>query len=375
MPPVVESVTVLPAQGRKSLTAFIRLPHRLYAGNPHWTPPLETAARALLDPARRHPFHDTATVQPFLAHRGRQVVGRILAVDDPRQDEGGFGFFECESEAEVSGPLFAAAADWLRARGRDTMLGPLNPSTNHECGLLVDGFDTPPVLLMPYNPASYPSLFEAAGLKPVKDLWSWTIDLTAPLPDRIARLGERVSRRQTCVLRPLDLNRLDTEAETLRRMYNDAWQGSWGFVPMSEKEFRHAAHEMKQLLRHGVCLVAEIDGTPAAFGMILPDAAPALRAVRGRLWRYGLPLGALDMVRTLRRAEAGRALLIGVLAEYRGQGLDVLLRLAGLDHVRALGWRTLHASWTLEDNTASNRGIVAMGGHRSVTHRLYQLAL
>ncbi|MEU9283627.1 hypothetical protein AB0D57_02585 [Streptomyces sp. NPDC048275] len=375
MSPVTESVTVAPARSRKELTAFIRLPHRLYADNPHWTPPLDTTARDLLDPARRHPFHDTATVQPFLAHRGRRVVGRIAAVDDPRLAEGGFGLFECESDAEACDALFAVASDWLRARGRDAVLGPLNLSTNHECGLLVDSFDTPPVLLMPYNPDYYQVLFEETGLKPVKDLWSWTIDLTAPVPDRIARLGDRVAQRQACVLRPLDLTRLDTEAATLCQMYNDAWQGSWGFVPMSEAEFRHAAHDMKPLLRRGSCLVAEVDRTPAAFGMILPDAAPALRAARGRLWRYGLPLGALDMARTLRRADAGRALLIGVLAEYRGQGLDVLLRLAALEQGRALGWRTLYASWTLEDNTSANRGIAAMGGRRSVTHRLYELGL
>lgn len=373
--PPPAGVTVTPVHRDAELTAFIRLPHRLYAGNPHWTPPLDAGQRALLDPARRHPFHDTATVQPFLARRGRRAVGRIVAVDDPRQNEGGFGLFESEDAPEVSGALFTAASQWLRSRGREALLGPLNLSTNHECGLLVDGFDTPPVMLMPYNPAYYQDLFETFGLKPAKDLWSWTIDLTEPFPERITRLRDRVAQRHRCVLRPLDLDRLDAEADMLRRMYNEAWQGSWGFNAMSEAEFRHTVRELKPLLHRGVTLVAEVDGVPAGFGMILPDAAPALRAARGRLWTYGLPLGALRLARGLRRAETGRALLIGILARHRGKGIDVLLRVAGLERARELGMRTLNASWVLEDNTASNRGIVAMGGRRGVTHRLYELGL
>ncbi|WP_033320267.1 GNAT family N-acetyltransferase [Streptomyces yerevanensis] len=369
------SLTVTPVQHRSELNAFIRMPHRLYVGNPHWTPPLDSSQRTLLDADRGHPFHEFARVQPFLARRGRDVVGRIAAVDDCRQGEGGFGLFESVPDAEVCAALFVAASDWLRGRGRVRMLGPLNLSTNHECGLLVDGFDTPPVVQMPYNPDYYQDLFGEAGLKPAKDLWSWTIDLTAPLPARLNRLRDRVAERHRFTLRPLDLDRLDDEAAVLHRIYNEAWQGNWGFIPMSEAEFRHALGELKPLLRRSFTGVAEIDGVPVAFGVILPDAAPALRAARGRLWRFGFPLGALRMARALRRTSTGRALLIGVLDEYRGQGIDVLLRVAGLEQARQLGMRTVDASWVLEDNTDSNRGVVAMGGRRSVTHRLYELDL
>ncbi|MEU2283713.1 hypothetical protein ABZ614_17575 [Streptomyces sp. NPDC013178] len=369
------SPTVTQVRRRSELHDFIRLPHRLYAGDPHWTPPLDAGQRALLDPARGHPFRESAEVQPFLVRRGREVVGRIAALDDPRQGEGGFGLFESILDFEVSAALFTAASDWLRRRGRDRMLGPLNLSTNQECGLLVDGFGTPAVMMMPYNPAHYRDLFEESGLKPVKDLWSWTIDLTAPVPDRITRLRDRVAQRHRCVLRPLDLGRLDDEATALRRIYNEAWHGSWGFVPWSRAEFGHALGELRPLLGRSVALVAEIDGEPVAFSMLVLDAAPALRAARGRLWRHGLPLGALRMARALRRTHTGRALLIGVLEKYRGQGIDVLLRVASLERARALGMRTLHAAWTLEDNTSANRGIAAMGGTRSVTHRLYELGL
>lgn len=367
------TLTVIPVQRRSERNSFVRLPHRLYSGNPHWTPPLDADQRTLLDPARRHPFHETASVQPFLARQGQKAVGRIAAVDDPRQDQGGFGLFESVPDPEVSGALFTAASDWLRRRGRDSMLGPLNLSTNHECGLLVDGFDTPPVILMPYNHDYYQDLFDACGLKAAKDLWSWTIDLTAPFPARITRLRDRVAQRRRCTLRPLDLDRLDAEAATLHKIYNGAWQGSWGFVPMTETEFRYALRELKPLLH--LTLVAEVEGAPVAFGSLLLDAAPALRAARGRLWHYGLPLGALRMTRTLRRTKTTRALLIGVMDEYRGQGIDVLLRVAALERARELGMHTLNASWTLEDNMAANRGIAAMGGHRSVTHRLYELSL
>ncbi|MER5754889.1 hypothetical protein [Streptomyces sp. NPDC002088] len=368
-------LTVSPVVGRADLTAFIRLPYGLYAAVPHWTPPLESEHRAFLDPRRRHPFHDIADVQLFLARRGRETVGRIAAVDDPRLTQGVFGLFECVDDSETAAALFDTASEWLRSRGRDTLLGPLNLSTNHECGLLVDGFDTPPVMQMPYNPPYYPGLFEAYGLKGAKDLWSWTIDLTAPIPARLTRLRDRIAERHDHTLRSLDLDRLDSEAAVLQQMYNDAWSDNWGFAPMTEREFLYAARDFTPLLRHSVTKIVEIDGRPVGFGMILRDAAPALRAAGGRLWRYGLPLGAVRMARALRRTTGGRALLIGVLEEYRNQGVDVLLRVAGLEEARALGMRTVDASWTLENNTSANRGIAAMGGVRGVTHRLYERPL
>jgi GNAT superfamily N-acetyltransferase len=379
-PSLAGPVTVARAEGRADITSFIRLPYRLYRGDPRWTPPLERDVRAFL--SRRHnPFLDFAQVELFLARRNGEVVGRIAAIDDPHLNAaqgveyGGFGMFEAVDDPAVAAALVDATCAWLRSRGRRILLGPLNFSTNRECGLLIDGFETPPSFLIPYNPPYYPRLLEACGLTKCKDLWNWTTDLRTPDPERIHRLGVRAAQRQQCILRFISPRDLDADAATLRYLYNEAWKDNWGFSPMTEREFRHLLREIKPLLRRGVLAIAETDGQPVGFGMMLPDANPALRAAAGKLWRYGIPLGAIRIARQLRRVTTARALAIGVLQEHRGQGIDVLMRVEALREARARGFLTLESSWTLEDNEPANIGTAALGAVRSSTHRIYQLHL
>lgn len=366
-------ITVEPVRGRRERNAFVELPFVLYRDDPLWVPPLRRERRKFL---RDHPLLDFGAVQPFLARRDGRVVGRIAAVDNPGHNEahaakdGFFGLFECVEDVAVAQALFDTAGKWLAARGLDAVLGPASYSTNEECGLLVDGFDHSPMILMPYNPPYYAMLMERCGFLKAKDLWAWDMPPDR-IPARLAHFADAVRRQGEITVRTVNLGDYAAETARLKTVYNSAWEDNWGFVPMTDREFDHMAGQLKPLLRPGMCLFAEIDGEPVGFALALPDANEALRAARGRMD----PLSLCRMWRALRSVDSARVVALGVVKAHRDRGVDALLY-AELVRIGAeLGYRRREVGWTLEDNHAVNNTMRMLGGQRSKTYRIYRRAL
>jgi GNAT superfamily N-acetyltransferase len=370
-------VTVHPVASRADLEAFIRLPWRLYAGDPCWVPPLLAEQRALFDRAR-HPFHRHATVQLFLARCEGQIVGRIAAIDNAQHTRtygdgvGFFGFFESVHAPPVAQALLAAAANWLAARGLRAMRGPMNFSTNEECGLLVEGFDRPPVFMMTYNPPFYADLVAAAGLRKAKDLLAY-LGRREQLGQRqkFARVVERVRQRHDLRVRHADLRRFAAEVAVLKRVYNVAWRENWGFVPMTDEELDYLARRLRAIVVPELALVAEVGGEPVGVSIALPDYNEVLRHLNGRLW----PFGFLKALWYRRRIKRLRLVTLGVVPGYRKAGVDVVLVWETIERALRLGYEEAEFSWILEDNTVLNNTFVQWGVPPYKRYRIYERAL
>ena len=290
------ALSVTPVRSPRDRRAFIDLPFRLYQQDPYWVPPLKADVAEMLDP-RRHPFHQHAEVELFLARAGTQVVGRIAAVKNDlhiathHEPVGFFGFFECERDPAISAALFDAAGRWLAARGLSVMRGPASFSLNEECGLLVRGFDSSPTVMMPYNPPWYADLIEAYGFRKAKDLLAYLARYTTP-PERLVRMSDALARRHKITVRPLDKRHYWDEVERVRMIYNTAWEKNWGFVPMTEAEFTHMAKKMRLVVDPHFVAFAEVDGQLAGFALALPDINRALKHMGGRL----LPIAWLEVL-------------------------------------------------------------------------------
>ena len=373
-------VTVTPVRSSADKIAFIRMAYSIYQGDPNWVPPLEMERKDFLDPAK-NPFFEFGEVELFLARRGGQVVGRIAAVKDPHYNEfhgtneGFFGLFECINDAGVARALLDAASQWLRSKGFVKVLGPMNFSTNHEVGMLVDGFTTPPAIMTTYNPAYYPALLEANGFTKAKDLWSWELSSSVQPPEKVARIAEKIRQREGITVRSVNLKKFEDEVRLIKGIYNAAWEKNWGFVPMTDREFDHLARDMKQIVRPELLLIAEVKGDPVAFSMTLPDANEALKVANGRLTTFGLPIGLAKLLLASRKIRRLRLITLGIKEGYRRRGLDAILYLDTLRTAHQLGYEGGEISWTLEDNHLVNRAIESMGGKRSKTHRIYERAL
>ncbi|WNG37020.1 N-acetyltransferase [Archangium minus] len=380
LPPLPADVEVTPVRTSADRTAFIRFVYSIYQGDPNFVPHLEMERRDFMDP-RKHPFFEFGEVEFFLARRGKEVVGRIAAVNNPRYNEfhgsnvGFFGLFECVNDAGVARALFEAAAAWLRAKGFVSVIGPMSYSTNGEVGMLIDGFNTPPAIMTTYNPTWYPALVEANGFTKAKDLYAWELSASTPPPEKVARIAEKIRQREGVTVRPVNMKDFDAEVARVKAMYNMAWDKNWGFVPMTEREFDHLARDLKQMVRPELALIAEVKGEPVGFGLTIPDANEAIKAANGRLTTFGLPIGLAKLLLASRRIRRLRLVLLGTVEGYRRRGLDAILYLDTLNKARELGYEGGEISWTLEDNHLVNRAIESMGGKRSKQYRVYEKPL
>ena len=348
------SLEIVPVRGRRALGRFIGLPWKLFDRRrfPQWVPPLRAMVSDALD--EKTPFYRGAERELFLALENGRPVGRIAAIENRRHNEfhgervGFFGFFESIDDAEVAGALLGSAGAWLRGRGLDVMRGPMNPSTNHECGMLVESFELPVAFMTPWNPPYYPALMEAGALAKTKDLLAfWLPAQGFELPERYRRVAERVRERSNLQFRLLDRARFDQETERIWTIYNDAWEQNWGFVPMTREEFDHSAGMLKHLVLEDFAYFMEVDGEPAAFAAALPDYNLTLaRNPSGRLFPFGLP----RLLRDRTRLKRGRMLLLGVRERFRSKSIYFLFMTEFLRRGRSYGAEGAEASWILEDN-------------------------
>jgi hypothetical protein len=370
------AVLALSPAGRADRARFIAAAAPLHRGDPCYVAPLRREVHALLDPAR-NPWHRHAELALFVAVRGRETVGRIAAIRDPRYDRvraqplGFFGFFDCVDDRACAAALLGAAESWTRARGAREMQGPVSPSMHDECGTLVDGFDSPPVIQMPYNPRYHPGLLEACGYRKAQDLLAYEFDLSQEVRPALARIASAVEARGEFSIRTIDPRRFASEVEIVRRLYNAAWEVNWGFVPLAPDEMEWRAAQLKQLIDPRVALVVEARrgaaGEPVGFALAVPDVNEILVGLTGRL----TPLALFRLIRGLRRVRTMRLLLLGVVAGYRKRGLEALL--IREIHVRAAraGVTRAELSWVLEDNVVMNRTIVKAGGRHYKTYRIF----
>jgi GNAT superfamily N-acetyltransferase len=368
------NVEIVWVRDRTTRKQFLELPYRLYRDDPHWVPPLRVAQKEIFD-ARKHPFYVDADAEFLLARRNGAVVGRIAAIHDrnfnrfQEEQAGFFGFFECEQDPEAAVALLGAARDWLAGRGARVVRGPVSPSTNYECGLLVEGFDSSPMVMMPYNPPYYASLIEGAGLRKGRDLWAWITSTTDVAADKVLRVGDRALKNNGVVVRPISMKNFWADVEKVWAVYNSAWARNWGFVPMTREEFLLSGKEMKQILDPELVLLGEVQGRVVGFALALPDINQALKRVRnGRLFPFGL----VKILYYGRLITSVRVLALGVIEEYRTAGVAAAFYATLIRNARRLGYGDCEMSWILENNVLMNRSIEAMGGRRYKTYRMYE---
>jgi GNAT superfamily N-acetyltransferase len=357
----------------KDLGAFIDYPYTLFKGHPHWVGELKKDVRHLLDTG--HPFWRHAERKLLMARRDGRPVGRIAAIVNQAHNNfhgdktGFFGFFDCENDREVSGALFAAATTWLKAKGMDSIVGPVNPSTNETCGMLSEGFDFPPMVMMPYNPPYYLELSEAAGFTKAKDLYAYKYDTVNPLPDRFEKILTRMQRDGKITVHFAEVKKLDAAISEVKEIYNSAWEKNWGFVPMTAEEMDDMAAAMRPVLKPDYLFFARHDGRPAAFCLMLPDFNIALKHTAGALTPFNIIPFLLRFSGKLNR---GRLLTLGVKKEFRGKGIELLLIKQAIISAKKMGWEYGDMSWTLEDNDLINKTIEAVGGKLYRKYRVYQ---
>ena len=373
-------IDIIPVASRAEREAFIRLPGRLWGDDPHWIEPLWQERRDLLSP-KKNAFFEHAEVALWLALRDGRPVGRISAQIDrlaPAVEGralGYFGMLAAEKDADLLAALFANAEDWLRARGVGVVRGPFELSINQSAGVLVEGFDTPPSLLMGHNPPWLGAMVESLGYAKAKDLVCYRMNCRDGLADGPRRIATRAST--DLVIRSLDKRRYDEEVATMTAIFNDAWAENWGFTPLTEAETVAMAREMKPILDPELVQIAEIRGDPAGFIVLLPNVNEAIADLGGRL----LPFGWLKLLWRIkvRGVRTGRVALMGVKREHARTllGKTLPLRLIyGLEpRGAAYGLHELELGWLLEDNWPVRRVVEGVGGWLAKTYRVYEKPL
>jgi len=371
-----QDLQVEEVKNQKDLMTFVRFPWEIYQGDRYWVPPL--IKDQLLKFSPNHPFHSHSEMILFLAHRGAKIEGRIAGIIDRNYIEfhqekvGFFGFFESFPDAEVAGTLLSRVANWLKGHGMEKMTGPMNPSSNDECGLLIDGFDASPCLMMPYNPRTYPSLVEDFGLRKRMDLYAYFMEDSSFHLDRLDRITERLRKREPQLrVRPIDLRHFDEELKIIKEIYNQAWSKNWGFVPLTDEEINLLAKELKPLVVSDLVLFAYWGDEPIGFSVSLPDYNEVLKHLNGKI---GL-LGALKFLYYSKKIKKVRVMLLGVKHAFQKKGVEGLLYIETFKRGARKDYHQAECSWILEENVLMQHGIEAMGGKRYKTYRIYEIPL
>ncbi|MGB3098719.1 MAG: hypothetical protein WBB30_05420 [Solirubrobacterales bacterium] len=371
----MSDLTVRPVAGRRELREFILLPFRLYEGVEQWVPPLISERKRHLD-RRKNPFFDHAEAEYFLARRGDRIVGRISAQVDRRFNEihandwGQFGFFECENDPEVAVALLDSARDWLRERGRDHIIGPLDFSTNHECGLLVEGYELRPQILENWHHPYYRELLEGCGLVKAMDLYKWSLHVSGrgEVMPIIFELAEKLEPEHGITIRGMRRRNMAAEIAGFMEIYNAAWERNWGFVPLTASEIEHYAAELKPILDENWAMVAETkEGETVGVALTLPDYNQVLKKLGGRL----LPFGWIRALREKGKIDTVRVFALGVKPEYQHTGVAAALYARHFEMAASTPQHGGEMGWILEVNKPMNKAMEAMGGEIVKRYRIY----
>ncbi|MCP4428962.1 MAG: GNAT family N-acetyltransferase [Chloroflexi bacterium] len=377
------SLQIEQVQTSKQLRQFLKVPWLVYKNDPNWVPWLYHDRLAAFTKSK-HPFFDHADADFFIARRDGVPVGIIAAIFNNRhnwfheENIAHFGAFEVLDDPEAAQMLLETAVSWAKERKADKILGPMNLSTNDECALLVDGFDSPPIIMMTYNPPYYADLLEANGFIKAMDLWAWHADMNAlinDMPEKLVRVVGKVKKRYNLIVRNLNMKDWDNEVERVRTIYNSAWERNWGFVPMTDAEFDHLAEGLRLILDPAISFIVEKDGEPVGVSISLPDANQPLHKWHPGPTILGSYLGAIYSLLNRKRADFLRVLILGVIEQYRGKGIDALMYYETTKAGVANGYKFAEASWILENNDMMNRSMEMMGAKVYKTYRVYEKAV
>jgi GNAT superfamily N-acetyltransferase len=381
----MKPLVIKPVETLEERKAFLRFPWKVYKDDPYWVPPIFSERLHFTDP-KKNPFFEHSEAQLYLAFRGEEIVGTIAAFTNGRHNEyqneniGFFGFFEVLKDYEAAEALLKTAENWAREKGHTALRGPAQWNTNDECGLLVDGFEDSPRILMTYNPRYYVDFVEKAGFKYARDLWAYQLhvkDFKKIIGDRLENLTARILERKDITIRKLNMKVFDEEVAKVKLLYNEAWSQNWGFVPMTDAEFSQLADELHDVLDPDLVYVAEKDGKTVGFSITLPDLnEPLLKAYpKPNTPEWWTMLKLVWNWKVLKKVTWVRVLVLGVIPEYRKLGIDALFYHYSAQAAMKKGMKMGEMSWILDNNDKMNRPIIAMGGEVYKTYRFYEKAL
>jgi GNAT superfamily N-acetyltransferase len=369
-------VEVRPISLPKDAGAFIDVWWKIYEGDPHWVPPLRFERLHFFDP-KKNPYFQVGTVQCFIAYQDGVAVGTISAQVDKgyqaiEDKMGFFGFFEFPDDEAVARALLDAALGWLRAQGMTRTMGPFNFNTNHECGLLVDPFDSDPLVLMTWNRPYYPAMYDKLGLTKTKDLLAYWMVNDGPVPPRIGALADRFLERHPEVkIRPFNVKDFDGEVARVLEIYNSAWEDNWGFVRMTNAEFLYMAKNIKDMIDARYCYMAEIGGRPAAFSVTLPDYNMVAKPMNGRIF----PFGWWHFLTKRSKVDQIRVFALGIHKDFQHLAIGAPLYKRTWDAGVVAKVKGAEASWILEDNTRMRGALEKLGAKVYKTYRIYGMPL
>lgn len=372
-------IEVVKVQDKKELKRFIDFPHALYEHDANYVPELYLAQKDLLD-KKNHPFFKHSEADFFLAYQDSKVVGRIAAIKNNNylnftgEKTGKFGFFDVVENYAVAEALLNTVTDWQKERGLAKLAGPENYSTNETCGTLIEGFDSSPTIMMPYNKPYYKEYLEKYGFEKDMDLLSYII-YTKDVPDKLIRLSSKILERlngKGITIRKINLSKFSEEIDKIIQIYNSAWEKNWGFVPMTDEEFKHAAKDMKQIVDPDFVLIAEHEGRPIGFSLSIPDMnVPLKKLKKGRL----LPFGLFKLLYYKRKINRVRVVTLGLVEGYRKLGIDAYFYMKAFEEAKRKGMLYGEASWILENNELMNKAIENINGEVYKKHRLFKKAI
>lgn len=372
-----ETVTIRKISSAQEKRRFVRMMWDIYRNDPNWVPPLEMDRMKLID-EKKNPFYTHAETGWWLAEQGGNVVGRIAAIVNHNYNKaqneraGFFGFFECIDDADVAKSLFQTAESWLKERKMNVAYGPANPSSNDEYGLLIEGFDRPPVLLMTYNPPYYAKLIEQNGYTKEQDLFAYLLSQDTARSDKLVRVSKAMAERNKITVRAMNTKQFKEEVERIKQIYNNAWENE-GFVPFTDAEMDFLAADLKQIYDPELVLFAEVDGKTVGFGLSLPDVNQSFHAgmpiPKGML---NLPVGIWKLLTKKKAIDTIRIIVLGVLKEYRNRGVDALLYTETMNVAKRKGYQYGEASWVQETNIPMNRAAQMMNGVKYKTYRVFK---
>ncbi|MBZ0181729.1 MAG: hypothetical protein K8F60_04675 [Melioribacteraceae bacterium] len=357
---------------------FIKFAWEIYKDDPYWVPPLIMEKKQILN-RKKNPFFKEAEIELFFAERDGKIVGRIAAIKNDihnkihNENIGFFGFFESINDQEVANALLSKAEEWIKAKGLDAMRGPANPSSNEEWGLLVEGFEDSPRMMMTYNPKYYIELIENYGLSKVKDLNAWMISNHKMIKqEKIKRVADIAMRRSNMTLRPLNMKNFKEELEKVKYVYNKAWAPNWGFIPMTDEEIDLLAKNLKPLVDPDFVLFGEVDGETIGFSLTMPDYNVIFKEMNGRLFPFNFFKLLQPKKKIYPKIKFARIITLGIIPEYQKRGLDAAFYYNILETAASKGIYYGEASWILEDNEMMNRGARTMDGDLYKVYRIYE---
>jgi len=371
---VIETNGVTFVSTKSEKKEFLEFPYIHYSDDKYWVPPLKIEQKKLLD-TKKNPFYKNAEIALFIAFHNHKPAGRIAAIIDHRYNDfhqsktGFFGFFEVIDNQGTADLLFRVAEDWLKDNGMNEVLGPASPGMMDVIGILIEGFDKYPSIMMPYNKSYYDSIVKNAGYEKAVDLFTYYVSQKTVDRERVNRAEAIVKKRlPNLEIRPINLKHIKKEVEIIREIFNNAWQDNWGYIPLTKEEFNHFAKDLKMIVDPDFAHIAEVDGQPVAFSIALPDYNQVFKKMNGSLF----PVGFLKLLWHRRKINKLRTALMGVKKKYQGKGIDVLLHKETIENGVIREMEGSEVGWILENNIQMIRVAEKVGGLHEKSYRMYR---